>query len=139
MFWNSNAPTFKLGRYEDLNDRIRIEYENGFDSVLFEDISSISCVHLSKRQYPYILWIMVLSAIISELIQPYFIIRVLTGIILVYCFICNRFFPLKWNNIIIETRGGKELFFSQKSESESSGLIIVNKIEELKRLRTGKN
>jgi hypothetical protein len=130
MIVNENIKRF--GTYSIVDNKIRISYNNGTDSVLFEDISSISFKSISYANILLAFGCTFLGLIISFSgsfsgkpdIGILGIIIIIVGIILAYVF------KIEYDNIIIETRGGKLIVFTV---DHGSGKKYIDKIEEDRR------
>ncbi len=130
MIVNENIKRF--GTYSIIDNKIRISYNNGTDSVLFEDISSISFKSISYVNILLAFSCSVLGIIISFSgsfsgkpdIGILGIIIFIIGIILAFIF------KIEYDNIIIETRGGKLIVFTV---DHGSGKKYIDKIEEDRR------
>lgn len=119
--------------YNFLDDKIRVEYKDGLDSILFEDISSISTIKVKKKQWIFILLGIIGGIFINLLFNTedgkYGSISIIIGLVL--------FFILKkeYDNVIIESKGGKLMVFTV---GKDEGKSVVDEIEDNKRLRTSK-
>lgn len=130
MIVNENIKRF--GTYSILDNKIRISYNNGTDSVLFEDISSISFKTISLANFLVTITCSVLGGIISFSgsfsgkpdIGILGLLIIIVGIILAFVF------KNEYDNIIIETRGGKLIVFTV---DHGSGKKYIDKIEEDRR------
>lgn len=130
MIVNENIKRFRT--YSIIDNKIRISYNNGTDSVLFEDISSISFKSISYVNILLAFSCSVLGIIISFSgsfsgkpdIGILGIIIIIIGIILAFIF------KIEYDNIIIETRGGKLIVFTV---DHGSGKKYIDKIEEDRR------
>jgi hypothetical protein len=126
------------GNFSIEGNKLRITNKMGMSSVLFEDISSISFKSIQTPNWKYFLigfLITILMTIIGGSTSNVSI--VVLGLIIfigfwIYSFINKN----KWDNVIIETRGGLLLFYSVDN---NEGINQVNKIEEEKRRITGLN
>ena len=116
------------GRYSIEGEKLRIENKEGMTSVLFEDISSVSYKSLSQPR-PVILFI---GSLIS---LPLYYIGTkseniwidLLGLVIFIGFLVYTYKnKTKWDNVIVETRGGLLLFYSVES---GQGISQVDKIE----------
>lgn len=119
--------------YLFLEDKIRVEYKNGLDSILFEDISSISTLEISKKQPIYILYGFICGIIFNNLYSKFNneILKTLGSLLFLLGIILTFVLKKKFENVIIESKGGKLLVFSVKP---GEGKGIVNEIEEKKDL-----
>lgn len=108
------------------DDKVRITYENGKSSVLFEDISSISYESFdfnSPNWFMVILGVVGFVAGIASKSVP-----VAAGCLIVIAYGYYKYD--QFDNVIIETRGGKQIVFSL---DKNYGEKIVNQIEKRKR------
>lgn len=127
-----NENTKRFGTYSIVDNKIRISYNNGTDSVLFEDISSISFKTISLANFLVAITCSVLGLIISLSgsgsgnlnISFLGIVIIIVGLILAFVF------KNEYDNIIIETRGGKLIVFTV---DHGSGKKYIDKIEEDRR------
>ena len=135
------------GSFSINDNKLRITNLNGESSVLFEDISSISFKKNSSRNLMYVIfgiltymWGVTLgnsskgdnykTNIIGLNISEVSILICMTGIILIILYFIKK---IKYDDVIVETRGGMLLTYSVK---EGEGKNQVNLIEEQKRLMT---
>ena len=123
-------PQQKIGTY-NLNDgKIRINYESGTESVLFEDVSSLSWKACSRPNNVYYLLMIpgFLCLGLMETSLPLAFGGCIAFFILAYYMVAKN--PIKWDDVVIETRGGKIISFSVDS---NKGKEVMEKIEEDKR------
>jgi len=125
------------GKFSFEDNKLRISNLDGISSVLFEDISSIS---FKSNSIPNVKWVLIgfLIGIVLEILgfninsNP----TVFFGFIVIVGFIIYSFMDrIKWDDVTVETRGGKLLSYSVdlgKGENQ------VEKIEKLKREITQK-
>jgi len=120
------------GRFSIDGKKLRIENQDTMSSVLFEDISSITYKSISQVHINTILLgslIHIIFAIVSGYYKDssyyFFGLFVLIGFI-VYSIINKR----KWDNVIVETRGGQLLFYSVEL---GEGINQVDMIENERR------
>ena len=120
------------------DNKVRIEFKKTTESILFEDISSMSN---SKGSAPKVLYIiggfvlfyivMMLTVQTTESGGP---LTVIGSIIVVACMIGGFILAYKkkdkWDIVIVETRGGKEVIFSVP---DGQGIETVDSIEDEKR------
>jgi membrane-bound ClpP family serine protease len=105
----------KFGTVSFIDNKVRINYNDGTDSVLFEDISSISYKSINQPNFLIslaftFLGIIIMFANIGNLSMLYLSIFIIViGIILMFVL------PIKFDNVIVETRGGKLLVYSVES------------------------
>ena len=121
------------------DNKLRIEFKDSTESILFEDISSMSNSKVEGANGRYILLgllFFIFMAIVSGIVQnsdvsPVFAIIGLAGVIagVVLAFIKK----IRWDNVVVETRGGKEVKFSVPS---GKGIETVDSIENEKRKHT---
>ena len=120
----------KFGTVSFIDNKVRINYNDGTDSVLFEDISSISYKSINQPNVLIslaftFLGIIIMFANIDNLSMLYLsIFIILVGMILLFVF------RIKFDNVIVETRGGKLLVYSVES---GMGREQMEKIETEKR------
>ncbi len=143
---NNQIPNILNGRYPGNfstdGDKLRIVNNQGMSSVLFEDISSISFKSYNSfdvvKLFSYLFGgslLFIILLVIGGINESGFI-MFLGFIILIGSFIysfTNNKFKIKWDNVIIETRGGLLLFYSVNF---GEGINQVNKIEVEKRRLT---
>ena len=119
------------GSYTVEDNKLRINNLNGISSVLFEDISSISFKAVSfpnlKLLFGGIFAIFLGFAFASNESEGAFQLFIIVGIV---CMILSFIYPEKWDNVMIETRGGLLLYYSVDF---GQGIKQVNSIEEEKR------
>lgn len=104
----------KFGSYSISDNKIRVKYSNGLESVLFEDISSVSYLEIKipdfkiSLLFTFIAFIfIIIGASLSNVSILFFsVLIIITGFVLMFA---NK---KKWDNVIIETRGGKEIIYS---------------------------
>ena len=137
------------GSFSINDNKLRITNLNGETSVLFEDISSISFKKNSSRNLMYVIFGILTymlgvtlgnsskgdnykTIIIGLDISEVSILICITGIILIILYFIKK---IKYDDVIVETRGGMLLTYSVK---EGEGKNQVNMIEEQKRLMTNK-
>jgi hypothetical protein len=130
MIVNENIKRF--GTYSIVDNKIRISYNNGTDSVLFEDISSISFKSISIVNLLLSISCSVLGGIISfsGSFSGKTEIGILGILIIIIGLILGFVFKNEYDNIIIETRGGKLIVFTV---DHGSGKKYIDKIEEDRR------
>lgn len=130
MIVNENIKRF--GTYSIVDNKIRISYNNGTDSVLFEDISSISFKSISIVNLLLSISCSVLGGIISfsGSFSGKTEIGILGILIIIIGLILGFVFKNEYDNIIIETRGGKLIIFTV---DHGSGKKYIDKIEEDRR------
>jgi hypothetical protein len=136
---NNQQPNVSILRYPGKfsidGNKLRIENKMGMSSVLFEDISSISYKSVSINNFKMIFigsLITMLLTIIGLTNESPSI--VFLGILIFIGFVIYSYKnSIKWDNVIIETRGGMLLFYSVDI---GEGINQVNKIEEEKRIIT---
>ena len=112
---------------------MRISYDNGSESVLFEDISSIGYREL-KGGNVYVFLAGLVIALISFLILMFYQQYILSFFVFLILFVLSSIlsfiFGFKWDNIQIETKGGKILEYSVP---EGKGKDQMELIESKKR------
>jgi hypothetical protein len=102
----------KIGTVSFIDNKVRINYSDGTDSVLFEDISSISYKTIKKPNVLISIVCTFIGIIILALNFTNIINLILFMFIIVLGYILMFVFRTKHDNVIIETRGGKLLIFS---------------------------
>ena len=134
----TNQPTIdpsrikRYGLWSVKDEKLRITYKDSEESVLFEDTSSISYLKISNPNPLYIFGGIVIGCVLGfsnidsdmGLVMSLMIGPMILGFILAYS---N---PIKFDNIAVETRGGKIIRFSVDS---GDGKSIMEQIEEEKR------
>ena len=129
------------GSFSINDNKLRIKNLTGETSVLFEDISSISFVKNSVPNIKYIYYgisIFIIGIILDNLSRIFHDIDTITffiGLILILLPFFNDNFRIKFDDVIVETRGGMLLTFSVQ---EGEGSNQVDLIEKEKRLMTNK-
>jgi hypothetical protein len=133
------------GNFSIEGNKLRIKNSAGISSVLFEDISSISFRTIEVPDWSNLFIIISISVLLfvfglqsnplpnapsnGGTIQ-------LATLLFIVALILPFFIRKRWENIIIETRGGMLLSFSVQI---GEGINQVNRIEEEKRKITGVN
>ena len=119
------------GSYKVEDNKLRINNKDGVSSVLFEDISSISYKTVSIPNMLFlfggVFTVFMSFAFISNNDKDIFYLLFAVGLI---CVILSLIVQEKWDNVMIETRGGLLLFYSVDL---GKGIQQVNSIEEEKR------
>lgn len=129
------------GSFSINDNKLRIKNLTGETSVLFEDISSISFIKNSVPNIKYIYYgiiIFIIGIILDNLSRIFNNIDTITfiiGLILILLPFFNDNFRIKFDDVIVETRGGMLLTFSVQ---EGEGSNQVDLIEKEKRLMTNK-
>ena len=125
----------KVGAYSLADGKIRINYESGTESVLFEDVSSLSWKSCGHPNFKYLaLMLGVFPGILLMQTNLALGCAVAFGSIFV-AFIVAVAIQVKFDNVIIETRGGKIIVFSVDA---GNGMSVMTKIEDDKRNHVGK-
>jgi hypothetical protein len=129
---NQNPPNQKNpGHFSIDGNKLRIENNQGLSSVLFEDISSISYKTISVPNFIFMVIGFVLYGIILFMDWSDFQTRFSVSVIVLIGFIVYSLMnKKKWDNVMIETRGGMLLSYSVEF---GDGIKQVDKIEEEKR------
>ena len=123
----------KFGSVSFIDNKVRINYKDGTDSVLFEDISSISYKTINQPNSLIslactILGLIIMFTSITNLQMIFLAIFIIViGMILMFVF------RIKFDNVIVETRGGKLLIYSVEF---GMGKEQMEKIETEKRNRS---
>jgi hypothetical protein len=102
----------KFGTVSFIDNKVRINYSDGTDSVLFEDISSISYKTINKPNVLISLACTFIGIIIMFFNITNINILILSIFIIVLGMILMFVFRTKFDNVIVETRGGKLLIYS---------------------------
>jgi len=119
-------------------NKLRIEFKDATESILYEDISSMSNNKVSVPNMIYsglgflflvVMWIIGLNFFSPDsATASVFIYIGLAG--LIAGFIISAIKQKKWDDVVVETRGGKEVRFSVP---EGKGIETVDSIENEKR------
>ena len=134
-------PIRKSGSVSFTDDKIRVSYAGatgGQQSVLFEDVSSIE---VKTQKIPNLLLICVIIGIsffIGTILMFNDSIELGGGLMVVgaiIAYIIGSQNTINWDDVIIETRGGKLIEYSV---NEGEGGEQMQLIEDAKRERTGK-
>ena len=125
------------GKYSFDDNKLRISNLEGTSSVLFEDISSISYKSNSMNNLKWVLIGFIISIILSIFGgYNHSYSTVVFGMIVLIGFTVYSFIDkLKWDDVTVETRGGKLLSYSVDF---GQGENQVEEIEKLKREITQK-
>ena len=121
------------GEWSAADDKIRVAYENMESSVLFEDTASISYIKIKREDSRYgiggiILGVVLGLAVASSDIPTGLKVFIWVGPPILGAIIGYN--KLKYDNVNIETRGGKIISFAV---SEGRGKGIMEQIEDAKR------
>ena len=126
------------GKVGFLDNKLRIEFKltNSTESILFEDISSMSSSKVWGLNWLYILLgfiFFIIMAIIGVSVGdseagPVIVVIGVAGT--VAGFILSIIFKKIWDDVVVETRGGKQVKFSVP---EGKGIETVDSIENEKR------
>ena len=125
------------GKFSFEDNKLRISNLDGISSVLFEDISSISYKSNSMNNLKWVLIGFVISILFMILGStndsiPVILLGMVVGIgFIIYSFMDK----IKWDDVTVETRGGKLLSYSV---NYGQGENQVEEIEKLKREITQK-
>lgn len=98
----------KLGTISFLDNKVRINYSDGTDSVLFEDISSISYKSIDLPNVLVFFLCLILGMAISIFASNLYLLIPSCIVAIILMFVLR----IKFDNVIIETRGGKLLYYS---------------------------
>ena len=109
------------------DNKLRVIYKSGVESVLFEDISSISFREVKEPRIALLLLCFVIGLVV--IIQD-FNNLLLGGIIMFLGFILMFVITNNYDNLIVETRGGKFIMFSVDHQTAK---YEMEKIESAKR------
>jgi hypothetical protein len=125
------------GKFSFEDNKLRISNLDGISSVLFEDISSISFKSNSMNDLKWVLIGFVISILFTILGSSNDSIPlILFGMVVGIGFMIYSFFnKIKWDDVTVETRGGKLLSYSVDF---GQGENQVEEIEKLKREITHK-
>ena len=116
------------GSYEFIDNKLRIKHGNGVDSVLFEDISSISYKEVSLLNNKASLICTFIGCILfvyGILVSTNMIVFYLGFVTIVIGFVLMFVLKTYFDNVIIETRGGKFLFYSVEHEKGSDQMDAI--------------
>jgi len=112
MKTNTPQDAKKLGNYSISNNKLQVNYQDGIESVLFEEIASISNKAINNPIviFPLVCYFLGLIIIFINLSNTSMILLGIFIIILgmVLIFVARK----KWDNIIILTHTGNEIVFS---------------------------
>jgi|688.fasta_scaffold956105_1 hypothetical protein len=130
-------PKRNPGKFSFEDNKLRISNLDGISSVLFEDISSISYKSNSMNDMKWI-WLSILFMIIFVSLGISYDNSTI-GVLGYICFLGGIIYSfmnkIKWDDVTVETRGGKLLSYSVDiGEGENQ----VEEIEKLKREITQK-
>jgi hypothetical protein len=120
------------GKFSFEDNKLRISNLEGISSVLFEDISSISFKSNSINNLKWVL-IGFLISIVLSILGGYngSIPTIIFGMIIMIGFVIYSYMDkIKWDDVTVETRGGKLLSYSV---DHGQGENQVEEIEKLKR------
>jgi len=125
------------GSYSVDGNKFRVTNLLGMNSVLFEDISSISFIKCSRPNWKYLIYsflVLFFFGILEGLFKNDGVIIGLGFLIFSGIMFYILIKPIRWENVIIETRGGMKLVYSVEV---GEGLTHVDNIEKEKRKVTG--
>ena len=117
------------GSYEFIDNKVRIKNVNGVDSILFEDISSISFKEISLKSNKaslictFTALLMIGYGFVTENIPLLYIAIVIVIIGLVLMVVLKTYF----DNVIIKTRGGKFFIYSVEHGKGSEQMDAIEK------------
>ena len=110
-----------VGEVSFNDNKVRVMYKSGTESVLFEDISSIGYmegtggnVYLMLACFLIAILLFILGADLVFTLGAIFI-----GVILPFVF------PFKWENVQIETKGGKIIAYSVPTGKGKSQMELI--------------
>lgn len=132
----NELPKRNPGSFSISDDKLRIQNKDGQSSVLFEDISSITW---EKKSIPNLMF--VIAGTIMFFLGPFFFISVIEGdsaylvpvLLGIGIAIYGYLNKIIWEDVIVETRGGKLLSYSV---DQGMGQKDVDQIESNKRKLT---
>ena len=127
---SKSANTRRYGKVSFTDNKVRVTYKTGLESVLFEDISSISW-NTRSLPNPYILLIGSVIGVVVMFFDELF----LGASIVLVSSILMFFIHIKWDDIEIETKGGKLVTYAV---DKGKGAGQMNLIEKKKREIVGK-
>lgn len=120
------------------DNKLRIEFKDSTESILFEDISSMSNSKVEIANGKYILLGLLLFfvfAIVAVSIESdagaYILLIGILGMIALIVLAYRK--KIGWDDVVVETRGGKEVKFSVE---RGKGIETVDSIENEKRKHT---
>ena len=125
----SNVTKKNPGSFSIDGNKLRVTNSSGLSSVLFEDISSISFKSISIPN--------IIFTIIGILLGLMFVMNQAFGLgmlIILVGGILAFVYPNKWEDVLIETRGGMLISYSVEV---GEGIKQVNLIEDQKRKING--
>ena len=132
----TNQPTIdasrikRYGQWSVQGEKLRITYKDSEESVLFEDTASISYLKISNPNLLYIIGGIVIGCVLGfNNIDSDDGMYLMIGP-MILGFILALSYKIKFDNIAVETRGGKIIRFSVDS---GDGKSIMEQIEEEKR------
>jgi len=138
---NQNSPEIRKKRMGNVtfnDDKLRVNYTNGTESVLFEDIASISYRLRSVAHPLYMIGgsLIGMTLLILSMFQGPSGLLFYSGLIVILVgFIIAFSAKLYWEDVDIETTGGKIIYYSV---DKGNGANQMEKIENAKRERLGK-
>ncbi len=132
MYQNPKPQKRNPGKFSFEDNKLRISNLDGVSSVLFEDISSIS---FKSNEMNNLKWVLIgfLISIIMSILGGYndSMPTIYFGMIIFIGFVIYSFMDkIKWDDVTVETRGGKLLSYSV---DHGEGEYQVEEIEKLKR------
>lgn len=133
---NFNQKTKRFGKYSISDNKVRVNYQDGSESVLFEDISSISYKTINTPNFlislgcTFLGFIILIIGCSSGNPKTIITTAIISVVIIVIGIILMYVIRKKFDNVIIETRGGKEIVFSVEY---GTGSTQMEKIENTKR------
>ena len=123
------AKARKDGTWSVNNDKVRITYKDSEESVLFEDTASISYIKC-KKPNPGIIGLGVLVTILIIVFSNDIDVLMWSWVPAAIGGVFAAMSPIKFDNVAIETRGGKIIRFSVPADT---GQQIMDQIEGEKR------
>ena len=119
------------------DNKVRIEFKSNTESILFEDISSLSSSKHYVWNWKWIIigfFAMYIPLLIAKALELDGLAYLAFSLVGIGCFIGGFVMAVKkknkWDIVIVETRGGKQVYFSV---DDGNGIETVDAIENEKR------
>lgn len=112
-----------IGEVSFNDNKVRVEYKSGTASVLFEDISSIGYIQGTGGNI-YVMFACFALAIllfVLDIVLVFSLGLIVLGLILPFVF------PYRWENVQIETKGGKVIAYSVPSGKGKSQMELIER------------